>query len=39
MDLYSSEIMSYSISSWPTLDMAINPLKELLNMRPNVNYD
>ena len=32
MDLYSSEIMSYSISSHPTLDMAINPLKELLNM-------
>ncbi|WP_436962710.1 IS3 family transposase [Staphylococcus shinii] len=38
MDLYSSEIMSYSISSRPTLDMAINPLKDLLNMRPNVNY-
>ena len=38
MDLYSSEIMSYSISSHPTLDMAINPLKELLNKCPNVNY-
>ncbi|WP_411912406.1 DDE-type integrase/transposase/recombinase [Staphylococcus xylosus] len=30
MDLYSSEIMSYSISSRPTLNIAINPLKELL---------
>lgn len=38
MDLYSSEIMSYSISSRPTLNIAINPLKELLNMCPNVNY-
>ncbi|MEB6242779.1 IS3 family transposase [Staphylococcus gallinarum] len=38
MDLYNSEIMSYSISSRPTLDMAINPLKEVLNICPNVNY-
>ncbi|WP_245167090.1 IS3 family transposase [Staphylococcus caeli] len=38
MDLYSSEILSYGISSRPTLDIVLNPLKDFLNMRPNVNY-
>lgn len=38
LDLYSSEIISYSISSRPTLNIATNPLKELLNIRPNVNH-
>lgn len=38
MDVYSSEILSYNISKHPTLDIVINPLKEFLNIRPNVNY-
>ncbi|MEB8133617.1 IS3 family transposase, partial [Mammaliicoccus sciuri] len=35
MDLYSSEIISFKISSRPTLDIVINPLKEMIERRPN----
>lgn len=38
MDLYSSEILSYSISTRPTLDIVIDSLNETLIKRPNLNY-
>ncbi|MCE5059137.1 IS3 family transposase, partial [Mammaliicoccus sciuri] len=38
MDLYSSEIISFKISSRPTLDIVINPLKEMIERRPNLDH-
>ncbi|RIN87034.1 transposase, partial [Mammaliicoccus sciuri] len=38
MDLYSSEIISFKISSRPTLDIVINPLKEMIESRPNLDH-
>lgn len=38
MDLYNSEILSYCISTRPTLDIVINPLNSIINQRPNLNY-
>ncbi|WP_239752466.1 DDE-type integrase/transposase/recombinase, partial [Mammaliicoccus sp. B-M10] len=37
-DLYSSEIISFKISSRPTLDIVINPLKEMIESRPNLDH-
>lgn len=38
MDVYSLEILSFKVSSRPTLDIVTEPLHELLAMRPDVNY-
>lgn len=38
MDLYSLEILSYRISKRPTIDIVIEPLNELLTMRPQLFY-
>lgn len=38
MDLYNSEILSYSISTRPTLDIVIDSLNGALIKRPNLNY-
>ncbi|WP_422125957.1 DDE-type integrase/transposase/recombinase [Staphylococcus lugdunensis] len=38
MDLYSLEIVSYRISKRPTMDIVIEPLNELLTMRPQLFY-
>lgn len=38
MDLYDSEILSYSISTHLTLDIFIDSLNETLIKRPNLNY-
>ncbi len=38
MDLYNCEILSYSISNRPTLDIVIDALNNILNQRPSLNY-
>ncbi len=38
MDAFSGEIYSYKISRSPTLDIAIDPLKELIEHRPALDY-
>lgn len=38
MDVFSGEILSYRISRAPTLDIAINPLEELIEQRPKLDY-
>lgn len=38
MDLYSSEIISFEISNRPSLEIVINPLKEMMAMRPDLSY-
>src|SRR5699024_1435035 len=38
MDVFSGEILSYTISRAPTLDIAIKPLKELIEHRPDLAY-
>ncbi len=38
MDLYSSEIISFRMSKHPTLDIAIEALKEAFSYRPELGY-
>ena len=38
MDVFSGEILSYRISPAPTLDIAVNPLEELIEQRPELDY-
>lgn len=37
-DLCSGEIVSYNISDYPTTDFVMEPLMELINKRPILNY-
>lgn len=38
MDAFSGDILSYKISRSPTLDIAIDPLKVLIEQRPALEY-
>lgn len=38
MDLYNGEIVSYKVSAAPTLDIATEPLNDLINLRPKLKY-
>lgn len=38
MDVYNSEIISFTTSNRPTLDIVINPLQELIDRKPKTSY-
>lgn len=38
MDVFSGEILSYRISPASTLDIAVKPLEELIEQRPELDY-
>lgn len=38
MDVYSSEIISFTMSDRPTLEIVMTPLQELIDQKPEINY-
>jgi putative transposase len=38
MDVYSSEIISFTMSDGSTLDIVMTPLQALINQKPKINY-